>query len=212
MPSRRPPRFPSGEDSPRKPTRDELRVWDYVTRDDQRLPDAHIDWQAVGEAVSEALWADSPKSAESRQARPSDDQLDSLIRKTGFGHAGAAHPIPPETRADGVDSNSARRLRQGKLPVEATLDMHGMYREEAWQALADFIRHGYNSGKRCVLVITGKGRFHAADDTRESGVLKRSLPRWLAAPPIAPLVLDYAQAQPRHGGDGAVYILLRRRR
>lgn len=209
MPRRRSRHFTPPIDGKRPLSRDELQVWDYVTKDDKRLPEAEIDWQRVAEEIRPSQKAVKP--AESKQAQPSEDQLDSLINKTGFSEAGQAHPKLPQHKG-GVDRNSARRLRQGKLPIEATLDMHGMYREEARQQLAVFLQRAYESGKRCVLVVTGKGRFHAEDNTREAGVLKRELPRWLDQPPIAPLVLRHEYAQPHHGGEGAVYILLRRQR
>jgi DNA-nicking Smr family endonuclease len=193
----------------RKASKEELLIWDYVTQEDRRLPDASIDWQQVEQEIAAEK---SPKTAECQQAKASDDQLDSLVKKTEFTAAGAAHAQPPRKVATGVDANSLRRLRQGRMPVEATLDMHGMYREEAHQQLASFIQRAYERGQRCVLVITGKGRFHAADDSREAGVLKKSLPRWLAQPPVAPLILAHCAAQPHHGGDGAAYILLRRQR
>lgn len=197
----------------RKPTREELQVWDIVTQADKRLPHADIDWQQVADDIAaEAPRATPPKpAAKHLPLQPSDDQLDSLIRKDGFTAAGAAHAQPRAT-AGGVDKNSARRLRQGKLPIEATLDLHGLFREDAWQRLAHFLEIAYESQKRCVLVITGKGRFHADNDGRGGGVLRRELPRWLSLPPIAPWVLRHEQAQPHHGGEGAVYILLRRKR
>lgn len=205
MPRRKSPFFPS--DSKRKPTREELLIWDYVTQGDTRLPEAHIDWQAV---EAELRPAPKPAAATPPPQRPSDDQLDSLIRKTGFTRAGEAHA--PEKREGGLDRNSARRLRQGKFAIEATLDLHGMGQEEARHHLHYFLRRAYESQKRCVLVVTGKGRFRAADDSRETGILRRALPRWLSQPPLADWVLRHEPARPQHGGEGAVYILLRRRR
>lgn len=197
MPRRRPPA------GPRTPTHEELLVWDYVTRDDARLPHAEIDWKAV-----EAELAASPEPAGNRQAQPSDDQLDSLLHKTAFSAAGAAH-AQPAAKGAGIDRNSARRLRQGKLPIEATLDLHGMTREEAQGRLIAFLGRAYEAGMRCVLVVTGKGKFRTEG---EGGVLRRELPRWLARPPVAPWVLRHETARQQHGGEGAVYILLRRRR
>ena len=77
--------------------------------------------------------------------------------------------------------------------------------------------HKILDGRRCVLIITGKGG--ARDDfdgsfmpDRDSGVLRRNLPRWLGEAPMRPLVLRLESARPQHGGDGAYYVLLRRKR
>jgi DNA-nicking Smr family endonuclease len=107
----------------------------------------------------------------------------------------------------GVDGRRAERLRRGKLPIEATLDLHGMTQAAAQGALDSFIARSQASGRRCVLVITGKGRTH-----EESGVLRRQVPLWLNLPLNRARVLAFDYAQPKHGGSGALYVLLRRLR
>jgi DNA-nicking Smr family endonuclease len=107
--------------------------------------------------------------------------------------------------APGLDRRSAERLRRGQMTIEAVLDLHGHRQEEAHRELADFLARGQGAGRRCVLVITGTGR------TKEGGgILRRELPRWLNEAPNRARVLAFAPAQIRHGGAGAVYILLRK--
>ena len=84
-----------------------------------------------------------------------------------------------------------------------------MTREEAFRCLTRFIAESQAAGRRLVLVVTGKGR---GADGISSGVIRRDAPHWLARPPNAARVLDTAPAQPRHGGEGALYVYLRKRR
>ena len=109
----------------------------------------------------------------------------------------------------GIDKRTARRIRRGALPIDARIDLHGMTREEAFRRLTRFIAESQAAGRRLVLVVTGKGR---GADGISSGVIRRETPHWLARPPNAARVLDTAPAQPRHGGEGALYVYLRKRR
>ena len=114
-----------------------------------------------------------------------------------------SQPLPPLDRSAGVDRATAERLKRGRYPVEADLDLHGMTQAEAHRALSGFVGGSRRAGRRCVLVITGHGRM-------SGGVLKQAVPRWLAEPELRPHILAIAPAQPRAGGSGALYVLLRR--
>jgi DNA-nicking Smr family endonuclease len=120
--------------------------------------------------------------------------------------AGSLPPLAPGD-SPGVDRSTAERFRRGQLVVEARLDLHGMTQGEAHRALVRFVRRGQEDGLRTLLVITGKGGF---GDAR--GVLRDAVPRWLNESELRPRVLSCAWAQPKHGGAGALYVLLRRRR
>ncbi len=111
----------------------------------------------------------------------------------------------------GVDKRSVDRLRRGKLPVEARLDLHGMTQTKAEAALARFLAGAQAAGRRCVLVITGKGA-REREMFESPGVLKRRVPVWLNAPANRARVLAFAAARPQHGGGGALYVLLKRQR
>lgn len=132
-------------------------------------------------------------------------------------------PKPPELRpgeAKGLDRRTAERLRRGQFPIEARIDLHGQTQAEAHRALIAFVTGSHKAGRRCVLIITGKGgppgarreRDEGVMPDRERGILRRAVPRWLNEPDMRPLILGFAQAQPTHGGAGAVYVLLRRKR
>ena len=117
----------------------------------------------------------------------------------------ASPPLPPLDRFAGIDRANAERLKRGLHRIEARLDLHGMTQTEAHGALSGFIAASRDAGRRCVLVITGRGL-----GQNELGILKSSVPRWLEEPELRRQILATAPAQPHHGGPGATYLLLRR--
>lgn len=127
-------------------------------------------------------------------------------------------PTPPAP-SNNFDRRQKRRVASGRDEITARLDLHGLREHEAHMRLSQFIRRSAIEGHRLVLVITGKGRddtgepagrFELGQVRRGSGVLRRNVPRWLAEPGIAPFVVSYSEATPRHGGAGALYVRLRR--
>jgi len=165
-----------------------------------------------------ALWRRSMRDvrplAPGRAARPPEESVEPRVapaRPRRLVSAPVKQPasLPPLAPGDspGVDRGTAEKFRRGQFSVEARLDLHGMTQEEAHRALARFIKRGHEDGMRTVLVITGKGGF---GDAR--GVLREAVPRWLNESDLRPRVLSCAWAQPKHGGAGALYVLLRRRR
>jgi DNA-nicking Smr family endonuclease len=131
----------------------------------------------------------------------------------------APKPVPkpvPAARGEALDRQTARKLEGGRLAVEARLDLHGMRQRDAHAALRRFLKSAQGKGYRHVLVITGKGA--PANDSRpfyeadERGVLRQAVPHWLVAPDLAPVVVSYAEAPRRLGGEGALYVRLRKSR
>ena len=120
-------------------------------------------------------------------------------------------PLRDRLRAAPVqmDARTHARMLSGKLKPEARLDLHGMFRDEAYPALIDFVLGSHARGRRLVLVITGQGA-DPGDWTGGRGILRRQVPQWLALPPLAPVVMQLQSAHRRHGGDGAFYLYLRR--
>jgi len=126
-------------------------------------------------------------------------------REGKVGAAAPAKPLPPLDRHAGIDRASAQRLKRGRYPVEARLDLHGMTQEEAHRALLGFVAASHAAGRRCVLVVTGHGRM-------SGGILRHAVPRWLDEPALRRHLLALAPARPQEGGSGALYLLLRRER
>ena len=119
-------------------------------------------------------------------------------------------PAPGHAHVPGIDRRQAQRLKRGQTAIEARLDLHGHSQAQAHRELTAFLARAQDSGKRCVLVVTGRG-VGKGPGVAGGGVLKREVPRWLGQPPLRARVLAFDIAQPRHGGDGALYVLLRRR-
>ena len=140
------------------------------------------------------------------------------IKPTPARPARPAPELAPGTVA-GVDRRTAGRLRRGQMPIEGRLDLHGLTQVEAHRELDAFLARAEAGGKRCLLIITGRGATGGAPRdapggaTREAGgVLRRSLPDWLNQPPNRERILAIMPAQPKHGGAGALYVLLKRQR
>ena len=106
-----------------------------------------------------------------------------------------------------------RSVARGKEAIDARLDLHGLTQSEAHAALLRFLRNASARDKRLVLVITGKGskNFGARGDG-ERGLLKRQVPQWLTLPEFRSLVIGFEDAHVTHGGEGALYVRIRRKR
>lgn len=104
---------------------------------------------------------------------------------------------------DLIEPRRHRRLVRERDVIEARIDLHGMTWDAARAALESFLRRAAVQGHRAVLVITGKGRLG-------DGILRRAVPDWLAAPGLRELVAGVSPAARRHGGEGALYVALKR--
>ncbi|MBN8530206.1 MAG: Smr/MutS family protein, partial [Caulobacterales bacterium] len=114
-------------------------------------------------------------------------------------------PRPPSLRVpDVLEPRRQRRLSRERDPIEASLDLHGFGRFEAEDVLRAFLSSAQARGLRAVLVVTGQGR-------RGGGVIRASIVEWLHAPALRAVVSGFASAHRRHGGDGAIYVTLKRR-
>lgn len=108
----------------------------------------------------------------------------------------------------GLDIKTFQRLKAGALSVEAHLDLHGMNTDQAKESLLFFIRESYLQGHRCVLVVTGRGH----NSPGGQAILRRETESWLTHEPLKRVVLSFCTAQPKDGGAGALYVLLRKQK
>ncbi len=106
--------------------------------------------------------------------------------------------------AERIEPNRKRRIVKEHDPIGARLDMHGLDQDQARATLEGFIRRAYDDRHRAVLIITGKGRIG-------HGVLKQRTPEWLAGPAVRDMIAGVSTADQRHGGDGALYVALKRK-
>lgn len=113
-----------------------------------------------------------------------------------------------------MDQKTFGKMKRGKLTPEARIDLHGMTLDRAHSVLVKFILSAHGSGKRLVLVITGKGknRDEGGPIPVRYGVLRHQVPQWLSTQPLRSVVMQVSQAHISHGGGGAYYVYLRRTR
>jgi len=184
----------------RPATRDDLTLWQRAMRDVRPL-------RIRPEAPPPEAPAEPPAAPASSPAPPA------LPRPRSAPAELADLPKIGGHRAPGLDRRSAEKLKRGRYTIDGRIDLHGMTQDEAHRALIGFVGRAAADGRRCLLVITGKGA--PGSDTADSpnrGVLRQAVPRWLNETPIRPHILAFGSAQPRDGGSGALYVLLRRRR
>lgn len=168
----------------KRPTRPEdLKLWARVAETVTPRP---------GRVVPRIEEPPTPKPEEVAARLPPVAEIPYVRRRAG--------PKPPP---DLIEPRRHRRLVRERDVIEARIDLHGMTWDVARAALESFLRRASVQGHRAVLVITGKGRLG-------DGILRRSVPDWLAAPGLRELVAGVSPAARRHGGEGALYVALKR--
>jgi len=163
------------------------------------------------------LWSTITRSiAPLRRARPLPEAEQDDVQVEALPAPRAAAPeihVPEKPRPSPALAPFDRRLRQrlarGREGIDATIDLHGLTQAEAHGALTRFLRRASAGGARMVLVITGKG---GRDDFGDRGVLRRQVPHWLTSRELRDYVVGFDAAHVTHGGEGALYVRVRRRR
>lgn len=196
----------SDKDKKKGAESEDQRLWKEVTRSvtpytkEKRKPVATPDIPAVPKTAAKktSLAPAKPPAAKPPAAKPP-----ALAASRPFLNI---KPAPlPAAGAKAFDQGTADKMRKGKLPPEGSIDLHGMTQEEALRALRRSISGAIRQGKRTLLVITGKGRVSGG-----GGVLRRMVPLWLEETDLRAQVIAYTTAAPRDGGDGALYVRLRK--
>ncbi len=175
---------------PLKP--EELRLWSLVTGTVHPLPGRRAEAPPPpdGEAVTP-----------SRRPATAPLRIDPGLRPAGV----PARAVGREGVDDrGIEPNRRHRIVKQREPIGGRLDLHGLTQDRARTDLEAFLRRAWDDGWRAVLVITGKG-------VQGDGVLRRRTPEWLAAPHLAHIVAGISEAHRRHGGEGALYVALKRK-
>jgi DNA-nicking Smr family endonuclease len=198
------------------------RLWQKITEGVKPLGETKHKKHARAAAA-----APSPLEGGAGDGRPLRPALRAghLSLKGGGKSAPASTAPPPLVPGElgGLDRRSGERLRKGQMPIEAKLDLHGMTQTGAHAAVSRFIAAQQAAARRCVLIVTGKGGksgdlFAPKSGPKkftfstERGVLRAALPRWLNEPALRAHIVAVSPARPEHGGAGAVYVLLKRKR
>lgn len=174
-------------------TREEAELWESVAKQAKPLRKRARPVKAVQDLVEETPAKTGPvlrlKSPPVVRAVP------------------AAPPEPPPLAPLGRRERS--KLSRGRKDIDARLDLHGMTQSRAHRVLLNFLHHAQEDGLSVVLIITGKGKSGAES---ERGVLRRQVPQWLSLPEFRSVVIGFDEAHIGHGGEGALYVRVRRAR
>lgn len=174
-------------------SREEKTLWDWATRDVALMK---------GRKRPSAVPIEEPPAL-----KPKPEQQ---ARRADSPRIAPQRPAPLRE----IEAPVKRKLKRGRMEAGAVLDLHGMRQAEAHLALIRFIERCHRDGEGLALVITGKGGrvFPGAAGGEETGVIRRMVPHWLADSPARDLVIGFESAAARHGGEGALYIRIRKPR
>ncbi|UGY18708.1 Smr/MutS family protein [Bradyrhizobium septentrionale] len=171
-----------------------------------------------------ALWESVAKQVKPLRKRAAAAKAHAAASDPATHHA-AAKPIPvkpvnsvkaaPPPRPQApplapIGRRERAKLSRGRQEIDARLDLHGMTQIRAHRVLFTFLQRAHSDGLTFVLVITGKGKVGGLDSER--GVLRRQVPEWLSLPEFRSLVVGFEEAHIGHGGEGALYVRVRRAR
>lgn len=179
---------------------DERELWHIVTR-------------SIAPLHGRARKDVAATAAENPEPAPPKTKIKAKAKTVGTApaptpHAPVAKPSPPLAP---LDRRLTRRVARGNAALDARLDLHGMTQEQAHYALLRFIRAAQADGAKVVLIITGKGlRGRSSDGGGERGVLRRLVPHWLGLAEFRSYIIGFEAAHVTHGGEGALYVRLRR--
>ena len=204
---------PPGKKGAARITDEERELWEHTARSISPIKGkkgrVHAALEGEDAPVQASAQRDAPKAVTKHETRrPAPTAPEPLIRVI----KAAPGPAPLN-----LERKKTRKISSGRVEIEGRIDLHGMRQSEAHAALTRFLHRAYSSGKRWVLVITGKGApTRTALDERleregvERGVLRRNVPRWLAEPDLAPIIIGFTTAAINHGGEGALYVHVRK--
>jgi DNA-nicking Smr family endonuclease len=172
---------------------EERALWESVTKQTKPLPKKHRAAKPdAGSSDTKGQLAVKPAVTPPSTPRASPPKI-------------AKPAMPPLTL---LGRRERSQLSHGRKEIEARLDLHGMTQARAHRALSSFLQRAHLDGLTFVLIITGKGKIGGAE--AERGVLRRQVPQWLSQPEFRNLVVSFEAAHIGHGGEGALYVRVRR--
>jgi len=188
------------DDPPEKLSQEDQDIWDDFVGQNKAQENNEEDFEKL---LNENVAREKEETVKSApQENLSSSSIPAPEQKKSF--------HPPQ-----LDKRTEEKLRKGKIQIEGRLDLHGLNQNQAYEKLKVFIEHSVHQKKRCLLVITGKGKSridsgHVIEPER--GVLKEKLPQWLSENSFARHILKSIPAHIKDGGSGAFYIYLKRQR
>lgn len=182
---------------PRRPTAEEIELWGRVAETVTPLGPQPTP-AAATEAEDTAKTPPKPRAKRPAVATP------------------IVPPPPPPAKGPPalatMDKRSRSRISRGVTAIDGRIDLHGLTQAAAEARLKRFLREAQEGGAKIVLVITGKGGDASGGDDGERGILRRMTPHWLSSPSLRDVVVGFEEAARGHGGSGALYVRIRRRR
>ncbi|TCT44670.1 Smr/MutS family protein [Martelella mediterranea] len=182
--------------SRRKLSSEERELWNKVARTARPLPGKKLEKPAAVEESFSDLINDMSSPQKKRTTRETTVSPLALPKKQQQNQQ-KHHPLERPVK---------RKIARGRISIDAKIDLHGLFQDEAHALLYAFLTRSHSRGHRHVLVITGKGTSLGSE-----GVLKRSVPLWFSLPEFRPLISSYETAARHHGGEGALYVRLARK-
>ncbi len=186
------PELPPSPSRKRALSEEERALWERVAKEIKPLR------RKPRSAKTEAASAEAETTAAAKTAAPPKPLPSAKMPR-------ATRPIAPPLAPLGRRERA--QLSRGRKEIDARLDLHGMTQTRAHRELFGFLQRAHSDGLTFVLVITGKGRAGAGP---ERGVLRRQVPQWLGLPEFRSLVVGFEEAHIGHGGEGALYVRIRR--
>lgn len=126
------------------------------------------------------------------------------LQKTHKDHTLIPIHFSKDSHSSGLSKRDIKEIKTGKFEIQSKLDLHGFRLEEAESLFFEFLQKSFNSNKRNILIISGKGE-------HGKGKIRQSIPIWIVSPSLSPLIYFYSHAAPKDGGNGAYYIRLRKK-
>lgn len=184
---------------------DDRILWGKVARSTRALPGRMEEIEALEKTLAEAEPVEPPPIV--KEAAPALRKGATTRTFEDMSYQAPPQPRPAPGRHQPLERPVKRKIAKGRLELEARIDLHGMFQGEAHGLLLAFIRKAHDRGLRHVLVITGKGSSMGSE-----GALKRAVPMWFVQPDFRHLISSWETAAQNHGGEGALYVRLTRRR
>ena len=193
------PEFPAWPRRKRSLSEEERALWESVAKQTKPLRKKH--------RAAKPPAGDSPATEAPAAAKPAAPPKPPPSTKILRAPKPQVPPAAPPLLAP-LGRRERSQLSRGRKEIDARLDLHGMTQARAHHALSGFLQRAHREGLTFVLVITGKGRAMGAETER--GVLRRQVPQWLSLPEFRSLVVGFEEAHIGHGGEGALYVRIRR--
>ena len=172
----------------------DTELWNYVTKTTKKINSNN----------NLKHYKNIPTKKKQRVVTTPEIKPKSILQTNNKNHTLTPIQFSDENNKSGLSKKNIKDIKSGKFKVQSKLDLHGFSLKEAETLFFEFLKKSFNSKKRNILVISGKGE-------RGKGKIKLSIPTWIASPSLSHLIHYYSSAAPKDGGNGAYYIRLRKK-